>query len=80
MNIKITVFKVISEVFDFPFERIDDTLTPEDFERWDSLQQLNLMMALESKLNIHFDMEDSFKIKDVKSILEIVSSKLDKNQ
>lgn len=76
MNTESEVIHIISEVFDFPKDRIKGDMTSDDIEKWDSLQQLNLIMAMENKFKIQFDMEDTFKIKNIKSIIAIVESKL----
>ena len=76
MDIRADVIKTISEVFDFPTQKIRVDMTSDDIEKWDSLQRLNLIMALENKFKIQFDMDDTFKIKNVESILIIVESKL----
>ena len=76
MNTQSEVIKIISEVFDFPIENIKNDMTSDDIKKWDSLQQINLIMTIESKFNIHFDMDDIFKIKSIDSIIHIVKSKL----
>jgi acyl carrier protein len=54
------------------------SLTPLDVKKWDSLGQLNLITALEKKFSILFETEDVFKIISVKSIIDIVSEKVNK--
>lgn len=76
MDTQPEVIKIISEVFEFPVEEINNDMTSDDIKKWDSLQQLNLIMALESRFNIQFDMDDIFKIKNIESIISIVKSKL----
>jgi len=76
MNIESEVIKIISEVFDFPADQIKNDMTSDNIDKWDSLQQLNLIMALENGFKIQFDMDDTFKIKNIESIMSIVKSKL----
>ena len=53
-------------------ENIDD-LKMGDFEEWDSIGNFNLILAVEQKYKVKFDMEnlDTIKsIKDIKKFLE----------
>lgn len=76
MNIKNDLFQIISDLFEIGIEDIRENMTANDIEKWDSLQQLNLIMAIENKFNIRMNMDDVFNIRDIKSIIEIISDKL----
>ena len=76
MNIKNDLFQIISDLFEIGIEDIRENMTANDIEKWDSLQQLNLIMAIENKFNIRMNMDDVFIIRDIKSIIEIISDKL----
>lgn len=76
MDIKLEVYSVVSDVFRIPVEEIRENMTPSDIEGWDSLEQLNLVMAIENKFGISFGTEDMFNIVTIKSIIDIVSKKV----
>jgi acyl carrier protein len=78
MDIKFEVFNVVSEVFKIPFEKIQENMTSSDIAEWDSLGQLNLIMAIENKFGIRFEIDDVFKISIIKSIIDIVGEKVRK--
>ncbi len=77
MDIKSQVYKVFAEVFKIPVEEIKKDMTSADVEEWDSLGQLNLIIAVENKFGIKFEVEDIFNITTVDSIIKIVSKKVD---
>jgi len=44
----------MSAVFGLSIERITDELSPDNFEGWDSLKNMNLAVALEEEFDISF--------------------------
>ena len=57
----------------------DDTLEitratcADDIEDWDSLEQINLLTAIEKKFNIKFKLSDVRGLKDVGDLLDLVA-------
>ncbi|MBA7576048.1 Acyl carrier protein [subsurface metagenome] len=76
MDIKFEVFNVVSEIFEIPFDKIQENMTSSDIAEWDSLGQLNLIMAIENKFGIKFKVEDIFNITTVDSIKEFVTKRV----
>ena len=68
--------KVMSEVLDIEELSINDSTSPETIESWDSLKQMNLIVALEEEFNIEFDGEDLENLINFKLISLIVQEKL----
>lgn len=65
-------YKIISQVFGVEVSDINDDLGPNDIETWDSLGQLNMIVALEEHYKITFEVKEVFEIftlGDVKRIL-----------
>ena len=52
MIIKDRVKKIISQVFVYKIDKIDDNTSTNTVERWDSLNHLNLILALEKEFDI----------------------------
>lgn len=50
--------KIMSLVFEIPAESIEDNATIDVIENWDSLNHMNLIVALEEEFNIRFTDED----------------------
>ena len=58
-------------------ENIDD-LKMGDFEEWDSIGNFNLILAVEQKYKIQFDMENLDKIKSIKDIKKFLENDVSK--
>ena len=68
--------KVISEVLDIDVNSINDDTSPETVESWDSLKQMNLIVALEEEFNIEFSDEDLENLLNFKLVVLTISEKL----
>ncbi len=58
-------------------ENIDD-LKIGDFEEWDSIGNFNLILAVEQKYKIQFDIENLDKIKSIKDIKKFLENDFSK--
>ena len=58
-------------------ENIDD-LKMGDFEEWDSIGNFNLILAVEQKHKVQFDMENLDKIKSIKDIKKFLENDFSK--
>jgi len=45
-----------------------------DIEKWDSLGQINLFMAIESELNLSFDPEDVVESTSIEKIITLIKN------
>ena len=64
--------ELVSTVFEIKIDEIDDSTSPDTVEKWDSLQQLNLAMAIENEFKITLspnDITDMLSYKLIKQIL-----------
>ena len=64
--------KVMSEVLGIDEASISDNTSPENVESWDSLKQMNIIVALEEEFDIEFNDEDIIEMLNFKLIYEIV--------
>ena len=68
------ILEAVQEIF-----RDDDTLEitratcADDIEDWDSLEQINLLTAIEKKFNIKFKLADVRNLKNVGDLLDLVA-------
>ena len=66
----------MQEIFRTVFDDEDIVLTREmtsaDIEDWDSLEQINLLVAIEKRFNIKFQLQDVKDLPDVGSMLDLV--------
>ena len=68
---------VMSAVFDIPIKEINDESSSDTIVSWDSLNYLNLIIALEEDFELEFTDEEILRITDYSSIKLVINSKLD---
>jgi len=68
--------EIISRVFDIKIGDINDNLESKDIPRWDSLGQFALISAIETQLNITFEIAEIFEIIKIRDIKRIVGTKI----
>lgn len=64
----------IANVLKVPAGHITPTTRDEDLPAWDSLGQVNLIMALEQTFGVYIEVEDFEKLKSVPAILEYLAA------
>ena len=67
------VLSVIKQTF--KLNSIDETISQETCDIWDSLHHLNLIIELESEFDVSFEPEEIAEMKDVASIERILKTK-----
>ena len=67
---------VAADVLGVPPARIDERSSPEEFENWDSILQLNLLLALEQEFDLQFEPEEMERMTNVGRMAALVSDKL----
>ncbi len=65
---KEVVRRVVSSVLGIAEEEVTEATGPETVEAWDSLQHMNLILALEEELEIQFSDDDIVQMLDVAKI------------
>ena len=69
------VIKVVSQVMDVPVGELTEDSSPDTVEKWDSLQHMNLVLALEEEFNLSFTDEEIVEMLNVKIIIETLRLK-----
>lgn len=70
------IFDAVQQIFRTVFD--DESLvltrstTAEDIEDWDSLEQINLLVAIEKRFSIKFTLEDVKDLPNVGAMLDLV--------
>ena len=71
------IFEAVQDIFRDNFDDEELVITREtcadDIEDWDSLEQINLLTAIEKKFNIKFKLADVRGLKDVGDLLDLVA-------
>lgn len=74
------IYKTLNEVFRDVFDDEDlvvtESTTADDIEDWDSLEHINLMVAVETAFNIKFNMGEVNNFKNVGAMVEAIEKKL----
>lgn len=76
---KADILKNLTEVFDDVFENhniiINETTTAQDIEEWDSLTNIELIVAIEKKFGIKFKSSDIESLRNVGDLQNLVHTK-----
>lgn len=74
------VFEKLNEVFRDVFDDegivVTEATTARDIEDWDSLEHINLMVAVEKKFGIRFNMGEINKFQNVGEMAELILTRI----
>ena len=74
------IFRQLTEIFRDVFDDEDivltDRTTAEDIEDWDSLEQINLLVAIEKRFDIKFRLSDVSGLENVGAMVDLVARML----
>ena len=68
--------EIMATIFNVDKNVITDNASPETLETWDSLQHMNMIVALEEEFKITFDDEQITSMLDFKSVAQAVEKNL----
>lgn len=75
-DIKQRIVGTIAVVFDLDNANIPDNASPDLIEKWDSVNHMNLILALEEEFNIRFSDDELTQLDNINIIHDVVSSKV----
>lgn len=64
--------EIFQDVFDDSSIHVTETTTAEDIEDWDSLEHINLVVAIENHFGIKFNMNQVTSMKNVGEMVDII--------
>ena len=67
---------IFREVFDDMSIEIRDDMTAKDIEEWDSLNHINLIVAVEGSFNIKFTTKEVSNLANVGEFIALIAGKL----
>lgn len=76
MDIKSEVQEIFRDIFDEEELIITDETTADDIEDWDSLAQMNLVVAIEKHFKIRFKVEEIASLHNVGEMLELIEQRV----
>ena len=66
---------VFEKVFDLEPREFSEKLVPEDVLRWDSLGHMSMVMELEERFGLSFEVDEIMEMSSAGKILEILRAK-----
>ena len=75
-TIFLRVTDVFRDIFDDDALEIKETTSSMDIEDWDSLNHINLIVAIESDFKIKFSFDEVSELKNVGEMVELIKLKL----
>lgn len=73
------IYTIVSKIFKVPLNTIDETSSPDTIETWDSLQHLQLILALEEEFGVQFSVDEITAMQTVGSIAAILHERTEAN-
>jgi acyl carrier protein len=72
-NLTTEIKRVMSIVFEVPFETITENSSPDNIESWDSIKHINLILAIEEEFDIKIPEEEVGNLLNFKLIELIIN-------
>ncbi len=66
---------IMSTILDIPLEKIDQEISMESCDEWDSLQHMNLLFAIEEEFRLELDDDEVLHMKDYRSIVNVLEDR-----
>jgi acyl carrier protein len=63
---------IASDIFGIKADKITAHSSPQTIENWDSMQHLNLVLAIEEKFGVQFEPEDIEEMKNIGAVTAVV--------
>jgi acyl carrier protein len=67
---------IAADIFQVDPQALNASSSPDQVEKWDSVQHLNLVLALEDKYGIAFEPEEMEQMKNLGDIAALLGTKL----
>jgi acyl carrier protein len=67
--------EIVAELFDLAPAAVDDALTPEDVELWDSMNHLRLVSAVEQEFQIKLSMQEIESIHSLGALRALIEQR-----
>lgn len=75
-SVFLRVTAIFRDIFDNDTLEIKETTNSMDIEDWDSLNHINLIVAIESDFKIKFSFDEVSELKNVGEMVELITLKL----
>jgi acyl carrier protein len=72
--------EIFRDIFDDPNLNIEDSTNSNNIDDWDSLNHINLVVAIEKEFNIKFSFSELAALKDVGSMIDLMALKINSSE
>jgi acyl carrier protein len=76
MDVQEKVIQVLINIFQVSPDKIFTETTSDNVENWDSMNHINMILALEQEFGISYDEEQAVSMLSVGEIIEVTKGKL----
>jgi|SaaInl8_135m_RNA_FD_contig_21_663690_length_313_multi_7_in_0_out_0_2 acyl carrier protein len=76
MVVKEEIFKIFDETFDDDSLSFKEQTSAHDIDEWDSLMQMNLVVAMEKQFNVTFSIAELESLKNIADMISLVELKI----
>lgn len=70
-----TVRQIAADIFNLPLDQITDSMSPQTVADWDSVQHLNLVLAMEAQLGVQFDPLEIEQMQNIGQAIRIATER-----
>ena len=68
--------EILQDIFDDEELEVTEATCSDDVEDWDSLEQINILVAIQDRFDIQFSLDDVSDLKDVGDTIDLIEKKL----
>jgi len=76
MDVQERVIQVLVNIFQVSADKISTETTPDNVEKWDSMNHINMILALEQEFGIRYDEEQVVSMLSVGEIIVVTKGML----
>ena len=70
------VTEILQDIFDDDTLEVTEATCSDDIEDWDSLEQINILVAIQNRFDIQFSLDDVSDLADVGDTIDLIEKKL----
>ncbi|HEY2586177.1 MAG TPA: acyl carrier protein [Tepidisphaeraceae bacterium] len=70
------VRQIAADIFNLPVEQITDQTSPQTLADWDSVEQLNLVLAMEARFGVQLDPQEIEQIRTIGDAIRIAETRV----
>lgn len=72
------VRQIAADIFNLPIDQVTESLSPHTLADWDSVQHLNLVLAIEAQLGVQFDPSEIEQMQTMGDVIRIATQRAGK--